>query len=365
MDRRRFILLTGAAAACRKPAARGPASLAIIANSEGLALAAVDLRVFTLIRHIPLGARPSALTVLGDGPQLVALTPENGTLHRVDAGTLAVNARRQIAGSASSLRATPDGQSVYVLADSWFIKVDANTLRPEWQLGINEPGASFALSPSTPHAVLSGHAGRITVVDLGERRFLWQRKLTNSPGPVRFFKNGSLLLIGDRAGRRMLVVETMTGETVVDLPLGLGPENFCFKQDGGQLFVTGKGLDAVAIVYPYQTQLAGTVLAGRAPGPMAASSGPDLLFVANSNSGEVTVIDIRNHKVRAVVSVGHRADALLVTPDNNFVLVLNRESGDMAVLRVGAMSNRRTKAAPLFTIVPVGSGPVDIVVAEV
>ncbi len=365
MDRRGFIFSTLVAAACRSPRRQGPGSLAIVANHDGQALAAVDLRVFALIRHIPLNGHPSALAGLQEGRQLIALTGANGTLHRIDAGKLTVEQSRQIAGSAHSLRAGNEGRSVYVLADSWFVKVDAMTLRPEWQLGIRESGASFALSPARSQAVVCGHTGRLTMVDLEERRFLWQRQVTAKPGPVRFLKNGRLLLVGDKAGRQIQMLDAATGEAIVRLPLGLEPEHFCFKQDGGQLFVTGPGKDAVAVVYPFQTQVAGTVLAGRAPGPMAASAQPDLLFTANSHSGEVTVIDIRNHKVKAVVSVGSRADALMVTPDNNFVLVLNRESGDMAVLRVDAMSNRRTKAAPLFTIVPVGSGPVDLAVAEV
>jgi len=365
MDRRRFIFFASALAACRPSRRAGPGHVAIVANYEGRALAAVDLRLFTLMRHIPLGARPAAVVVLGEGRQVVALTPENGTLHRLDASTLSLETRRQVAGFASSLRPGPDGRSIFVLADAWFIRLDAASLRPDWQLGIREPGASFALSPATPHAVIAGHTGRLTLVDLAERRFVWQRRVTEQPGPVRFLKNGKLLLVGDRKRRRLLILEAASGECVVELALAVEPENFCFKQDGGQMFITGPGSDAVVIVYPFQTQLAGTVLAGRSPGPMAVSARPDLLFVANSQSGEVTVVDIRKHQVRAVVSVGPRADALAVTPDNNFVLVLNRESGDMAVLRVDAMGNRRTKAAPLFTIVPVGSGPVDVAVARV
>jgi hypothetical protein len=51
-----------------------------------------------------------------------------------------------------------------------------------------------------------------------------------------------------------------------------------------------------------------------------------------------------------------------VTPGDEFALVLNRKSGDIAVIRLGAIKNDRKKSAALFTIIPVGSKPVSAVV---
>ena len=53
---------------------------------------------------------------------------------------------------------------------------------------------------------------------------------------------------------------------VVRLPLAVRPDNMCLGGGGGQLFITGEGMDAVVAVYPYQTQVAATLLAGHAPG---------------------------------------------------------------------------------------------------
>ncbi len=87
------------------------------------------------------------------------------------------------------------------------------------------------------------------------------------------------------------------------------PDNLCFNADGGQLFVTGAGMDAVVVVYSYYTpQVAQTVLAGHAPGVMAATtstkSGPQYLFVANPKSGDVRIMNVRNNRVVAVTPVG-------------------------------------------------------------
>src|SRR5262249_6550645 len=165
--------------------------------------------------------------------------------------------------------------------------------------------------------------------------------------------------------------------TVTRLPLPLEPREFCFNSDGGQLFVSGDGMDAVVIVYPYRTEVAETMLAGRAPGGMAVAtlsqSQSEYLMVANPETGTVTVLDFDSagKKLVAVVRVGQRPRRIVVTPgENAYALVLNEESGDLAVIRVMALAvapdgkPRRFQTAPLFTMVPTGAKPVDAAVVQ-
>jgi YVTN family beta-propeller protein len=144
------------------------------------------------------------------------------------------------------------------------------------------------------------------------------------------------------------------------------PDNFCFNADGGQLFVTGDGLDAVVVVYPYHTpQVAETVLAGRGPGPMASSdTRPPYLFISNPPSGEVTIMNVTTRRVVAVAAVGGEPGFVAVTPDQQYALVLNRTSGDMGVLRIHPNIANRWKSAGLFTMIPVGSKPVCAAIRE-
>ncbi len=125
-------------------------------------------------------------------------------------------------------------------------------------------------------------------------------------------------------------------------------------------------MDAVAIVFPFQTQVAETILAGNAPGPMAAShqsqDTPEYLFVTNPQAGQVTILNIATRKVMAVAPVGADPGTVVITPDNQFALVLNRKSGDMAVLLIQSAAKRTKFPAALLTMIPVGSNPVSAVV---
>ena len=67
-------------------------------------------------------------------------------------------------------------------------------------------------------------------------------------------------------------------------------------------------------------------------------------------------------------AVGADPGFITVTPDGNFALVLNRVSGDMAVIRAGAIvaeAAGRLRSAPLYTMIPVGSRPVSAAVKAV
>jgi YVTN family beta-propeller protein len=125
-------------------------------------------------------------------------------------------------------------------------------------------------------------------------------------------------------------------------------------------------MDAVVIIYPYWTEVAETILAGGAPGAMVAAASPPYLFVANPRSGTVTVLDIDFRKLIAVIRVGEEPGQIIITPDGQYALVLNRSSGDLAVIRIATLAERRYyKIAPLFTMIPVGPQPVSAAIVRV
>jgi YVTN family beta-propeller protein len=159
--------------------------------------------------------------------------------------------------------------------------------------------------------------------------------------------------------RSVMLFDSGTGKTVVRLPLPFAPRRYCVSSDGGQLFLSGDGMDAVTIVYPYQSEIAETILAGRSPGAMAATS--SYLLVTNPASNSVTVLNIDDRRLVAVVQVGQGPREILMSPDGQYALVLNERSGDLAVIWLYALTEPRAhryKSASLFTLIPVGDKPV-------
>jgi YVTN family beta-propeller protein len=363
--------------------ATGFSGYAFIANQEGGAIAAVDLGVFAVARHIRVDGSPTA--VLAAPPMRVyALTPENGSIHEIRAGNLTFARKLRVAAAALEMRLSPAGDALYVLCRKprQLVRLALDAFQVAWTLSLPDDPADFDISPDGNTAAISSGAGcSLTFVDLANRRTFPPVRTTGEIGLVRFqpyhgdaarAQSDSKQLIAANISQRMLsVFHVPSRRLIVNLPLAVRPDQLCFNSDGGQLFVTGEGMDAVVVVYPYFTpQIGQTVLAGHSPGAMAASTSPGYLFVANPKSSDVSILDIETSKVLMVTPVGAGPAYIAITPDDRYALVLNQASGDMAVIRIpnvtsAAREQRRWKKGPLFTMIPVGSKPVSAAVVAI
>ena len=94
-----------------------------------------------------------------------------------------------------------------------------------------------------------------------------------------FHADGRQVICGNGSDRSVSVFNLAKARVVAHLPVAVEPENFCFKADnGGELYVTGAGMDAVVVIYPYQSYVSETRLVGRSPGAMEVSSSQFLVL---------------------------------------------------------------------------------------
>lgn len=369
ISRRTCVLagLSAFASACGKKRGDGFLGYAFVANEEGHALAVVDLTAFAVIKHIRLQGAPTAIVAHPSEPVVYALTPDAGSLHEVDARTMKVTNTLGLRGRASAMKPEAGSRAIWVLSREkrQLHRVALDPLKMTATFNLPAEPVDFDLSQWFGLAALSyGADGTVGLAELATGKVLKPVPVKGEAGTVRFRSDGRTLLVANRSERMLTVLEAPSGKTVVHLPLAVRPDHFCLHPDGGQLFITGEGRDAVVIVYPYYVpEVAETALAGSRPGPMAASH--THLFVTNPAAGDVSILSIERRRVVAVASVGADPGYVALTPDGEYALVLNRQSGDMAVIRIAGLQPDRRKTAALFTMIPVGSKPVSAVVTAV
>ncbi len=358
-----FAALVHQSCASRRAGFRG---YAFIANEEGQAVAAVDLEALAVARHIPLDSAPVDVLALRTRPFVYALTPQNGSLQEIQADRLSFARKLAVGQEAIAMRLASDERAMFVLTKEpkALVRVALDKLTVDWKLPLPEDPHDLAISADGKMAAVSmGQSVRL--IDLGARRIGDPLGPPADIGIVRFLSDSRTLVAANRTERMLSLYEVASSRLIANLPIAVRPDNLCFSADGGQLYVTGEGVDAVVIVYPYRIEVGQTVLAGHAPGAMAASD--SYLFVASPTSGDVTILNISSQKVIGVLSVGSDPGFVAVTPDDQYALVLNRKSGDVAVLRVDLIAPNRYKerAAKLLTVIPVGSKPVSAAVRGV
>lgn len=333
---------------------------AFIANQDGGAIAAVDLGVMAVAKHIPLEGSPSQVLSAETRPAVYALTPADGTVHEIRTDTLKLVRSLPVGSKADSMHLAPDEQRLYVLSreSRTLTAIKLDDLSFAWRMQLPEEPVDIALASDNKTAAVSS-ATTLRLVSLTERS-------TGEPlgranyGQVKFLRGEDPRLIAaDLDQQQISVYRVNNPRLVAHLPIAVRPENLAFNRDGGQLFVTGPGGDSVVILYPYDLpEVAETILVGHAPAMMTASS--SMLFITSPASGDVSVMNIGSHKVIAVVPVGSDPGQVAITPDDQLALVLHRESGNVTVLNIEAIQPGRNKSTALVTVIPVGSRPVSV-----
>lgn len=361
-------------ASCGRGRATGYPGYALIAAAGENSVASVDLNNFQLVRKLPLKAPPSS--IVAGVENAYVLTPSNGIVHIVVPDRLTRSGSIRLSDQADLIELTPDGKHIVAISSAAreVIVADLSVRKVVKRVKLEEAPAGFdlCLTPDGKRlyaAVSSGAGKSVDLVDLKQGDHL-RRQLGAELGAIRLRSDGGLIFCANRGNQTMLVLDPATLGTVCELQLPMRPDNLVFGAGGGQLFVTGAGMDGVAIVFVFRTlEVEQTVLAGRAPGPMACSDEPAYLFVASRAGSEISILGIDTRKVVARTRAGENPRHISITPDQQYALILNEASGDMAVIRIPSIGVIRPGSKPmpgflntsasLFAMVTVGEKPVD------
>jgi len=357
--------------ACSPKKGTGFPGFAIVASETEHTLSAVSLERFSVTRQLRLEAAPSQVAAISNPNLVLCLLPGRGTLLAIDSEGVAVRQKVRVGDESLLMRLDDDGKRVWILNKSpnTLVAVDLATFKT---------GARVKLPGGAASVDFHGKMGAVSLPAQGAIAIIEGDKISRTvatgiaPEMILFRQNGETIMAADPEGQMLAIADPVSGQLIVKLPLPMKPRRYCSKSDGGELYVTGDGMDAVCIVRPYQTEVDQTILAGNSPAGMAVlrpdPNLPEYLFVTNSGSGDLTVIDIESRHVIGRIPVGQDPQDVVVTPDNQYALVLNRKSGDIAVIRVpsiGAWGNHHNKTAPLFTMIPVGNRPVSAAISHV
>jgi YVTN family beta-propeller protein len=350
---RRAFLGTVFLAACgRKRGTRYQGWLFAASGTER-AVAVANLAQFRRVTAIPLPHAPDQLAYSRN--RVFALSKEGAEMIEISPARFEVAGRISLPGKPVSFRILAGGEAVVVTdSPSALLRVDLVKRRVTGTLPLrSQPGGMD--TNGTLLAVTLPDSNSILRVALDGMKPVGETPTGVPCQTVIFRKDGKTILAGSVAARQVISADAESGAFLVRLPLPMAPARFCFNSDGGQMFVSGAGEDSVAIVSPYQNEVGESMLAGRTPGAMAVSATQNLLFVANTASGDLTILDIDTRHLAASVHVGGNPGEVLITPDGEYALVLDNRSGNVSVVRISTVLDHKVRTKPLFTVFPMAA----------
>ena len=150
----------------------------------------------------------------------------------------------------------------------------------------------------------------------------------------------------------------LTDHMLALMDVGQTPVQLALKPDGGEIFCANFGSDSVSEIETGTNEVGGTYTIGSKPVYGVVSADNGTLWVADFGGDSINLWSIDDGKLAGSVRTGHAPDALAFSADEHLLLAVDAHSGDVSVVHT---ANKRGDAT-LFTILPAGGSPNDIVV---
>jgi YVTN family beta-propeller protein len=120
--------------------------------------------------------------------------------------------------------------------------------------------------------------------------------------------------------------------------------------------------DSISIIETSTDEVSGSYLIGRKPSRAVVNADNSRLYVSDFGSNSVAVYDIDIGRIIATLPVGTEPDGLALSQSQNYLLVLDSESGDVTVIQKRKPRKLEPGEYGLLTMIPAGVQPNNVVV---
>ena len=326
----------------------------------------VDVRVD---RELPVGQHPVAVAASPTRNEIYVVnagaTGANGSVTVIDAEHNAVVATIPVHRQPLSIDLDADGARAYIAnsGSNSVSVIDLKARREIAQFGVGEQPVAARLAPDGKTLVVANQQGNsVTIMDPSDGHV--RAVFAGCPGAASpaILPDSSKAFVACSAGHQVMVIALENSKTRPNQPdqlealmdVGRAPVDLAMKPDGGEIFVSNSLSDSVSEIYNTTDEVADTYMIGADPVRGLVSQDNSLLYVANQRSQEVTVYSIVDgRRVAPSLHVGDGPAAMAFSAAGHLLFVVDRRSGDVAVMRTASQS--------LFTLLPAGRDPSAIV----
>lgn len=197
--------------------------------------------------------------------------------------------------------------------------------------------------PLSAKTLLIGNKGENTLsfVDLATGRELMRRETGKAPHEIAVSPDGKRAAVVAYAEQFVDIFDVASGEklTRVDLAPNLRPHGLVWLKDG-RLIATTEGSDSIAIVAADLKSVTSVATGQKASHMVAISPRAERAYVANIQSGSVTVIDLAAATKLQDVKAGTAAEGIALTPDGRWLWVADLKEDVVRVFDTRDMSER-------------------------
>jgi YVTN family beta-propeller protein len=365
---------------------------AYVTNGKSNTVSVIDLRTFALAKTLQVGSEPTGIAANGKKNEIYVVNTGSNNVSVIDAETNTVVATIGVHGKPYFIDVSTDGKRAYV-ANSGSANLSVIDLKKRVVMGNVPVGAApgqARISPDDSTVVVSNRGDNtVSIIDAKLLRVRATLPVCHQPEDIAILPDSSKAFVscsgsGQVASIQLASQNTNPEEAAGDqkdqakksgtrkkedrvlalIDVGRTPVSLTLKPDGGEMMVCNFDSDSISIIETYNDEVGNSHEIGQHPSRGVVTLDNSRLYVSNFGSNSVTVFDIDiGRRVGAPLNVGSRPDAMALSPDQNYLLVLDTESGDVTVIQKRTPHRTlETSEYSLLTLIPVGAQPNAIVI---
>ena len=263
-------------------------------NSGQSTVSVINTATNTIVQTIPVGVsclcvNPDSLVISRDGRRVYVANEVANTVSVINTATNTVAATINVGVSLSSIALSPDGDTLYVVAQPAQVALYVFST------------ATYALEATVPLVGITQARG-VAVTPDGTRLYV---SIFNSSGAVK-------------------VIDTASFGIIATVAVGMVPLGLDITPDGSLVYVANTNSSTVSVISTATNTVVATVPVGNQPYSARVSPDGSRVYVANAIGSTVSVINTQtNTVVGNPIAVQNNPRTLEFTPDGTRAYVAN------------------------------------------
>jgi YVTN family beta-propeller protein len=335
---------------------------AYVTTADG-SLTIVDLVNLRSVSQIPIGQKLSGVREHPTRAEIWGVSTSGGFVWVLDARSNRITARIAVGPSPYTLEFSPDGNRAYVTASgndmlsaidcrTHSILASAKTGREPILARVTHDGKTLLVANRADNTISIHDA-----ITLAARGTI---PVVARPEDIAVLADDSFAFVRSASEARTSVVDLHRGVLLTHLELAGRATQMLLKPDGGELYLISPEAHGLQVINTATHEVGDYMVLGSAPTRAILSADASVMYVSDAAANRIIPVDIVNRRLDRdpgmgfPVPAGQTPSALRFDPQENLLLAVNQNSGDIAVIRV------RTNY--LVTMISVGSNPTDLAV---
>jgi YVTN family beta-propeller protein len=365
----------------------GYREFAYVSSGGSDTVAVLDLVYLRQERVIQVGRNPTGLAVNPMRNEVYAVNSGSNSVSVIDTVNNRVAVTIGVHPTPYSIEVAPDGKRAYVpnTVSNTVSVIDLDKRR-EIAVAATGEGPGFArVAPDNRTLVVSNRiAGSVSVYTItgSDKQPLQLREAyPGCPGATDIViaandkanpRSGAKAFIACSGGHQVMDIwlgataDSWTGsqdatmqhdQLLTMLDIGKTPTTLALKPDGGEVFSTNFDSNSISEISTWTNEVTGTYMVGEKPSRGVATADNTGVWVTDFGADAASLYSIEDGRLATTVHTGTQPDAIAFSSDEHLLLVADAGSGDVSVIRTQSRNG-----PALFTMLPAGSHPNDIVV---